>query len=653
MAERLKHITSEKAPVRAVTPRAIIASVGVIAVSVLWNEWMPYYTSGSNISRSHFPMAFFFPFLTACILNLALNHLRPGLGLSRSELMVVLGAGFVGIALAYDGLTGHFFGVLAAPYYFSSVENGWELLHDSIPLWLAPSNATGEMTRFFEGGGGTPPWRVWAVPVFWWMCFFSAMGFAVFCLVVILRKQWVDHERLAYPLVEVAQSLAETEPGGRLEKTFRSPLFWIAFSLVMLLKLWNIGSYFTPAFPHIDIEEALWQPIKDFPWMVNRVSFYAIGFGYFARLEVLFSVWFFILLTAFQVYAFNIFGYQIGAATRHWTSDALGWQSIGALIFLAAWGLWMARAHLKAVVRKALYPNCEVDDRGELLSYRVAVFGLLGSFAFVAAWLHAAGMPLWVVFAFLILATLLFLGLARAIAELGLVYVYYRIQPHDAVVQAFGSGMIGFSGVVVLGFMHVFNQWPDIGKGFLMPPFTQAVKAVDKVVSPRRITAVLWLALVLGFTISVVNTLYLSYEYGAYNLGNMGMMKTGPVAFDFVNAEIRNPMRPGGNGRVMWALIGMGLMAVLTTIRYWVPWWPLHPIGLAMQGNYGVSKTVFSVFVAWAIKAVVMKMGGVQLYEKGKPFFIGLLTAQAVSTGLVFVVDWFWFPMQGHNVHNF
>ena len=158
----------------------------------------------------------------------------------------------------------------------------------------------------------------------------------------------------------------------------------------------------------------------------------------------------------------------------------------------------------------------------------------------------------------------------------------------------------------------------------------------------------LWLALALGFTISVANTLYLSYEYGVYNLGNMGMVKTGPVAFDFVNAEIRNPMRPGGNGRVMWALIGMGMMAVLTTIRYWVPWWPLHPIGLAMQGNYGVSKTVFSVFVAWAIKAVVMKMGGVQLYEKGKPFFIGLLAAQ-----LVFIIDWFYFPMQGHNVHNF
>lgn len=472
-------------------------------------------------------------------------------------------------------------------------------------------------------------------------------------MVVILRKQWVDYERLSYPLVEVAQTLTETEVDGKLEQIYKSPLFWIAFGIVMALKLCNIGSYFTPAFPYIDMEEIRWVPFSDFPQMVNRLSFYAIGFGYFARLDVLFSIWFFIILTAFQVYAFNIFGYPTGSAGAHWTSDALGWQSIGALMFLSGWGLWMARVHLKAVVRKAIYPNSEVDDSTELLSYRMAVFGFVGSLAIMAGWLHSAGMPLLVTIVFLIVTILLFLGLARAIAELGLVYVYYRVQPHHAVTEAFGVEIIGVPGMVVLTFMQVFNQWPDIGKGFLMPPFTQAVKAVNRVVSPRRISAVLWLALALGFLVSVFDTLYLCYEYGAYNMGNFGMKNTGPVAFNYGLSEIRNPKGFGGEGRVMWGLIGMGLMAVLTLIRYWVPWWPLHPIGLAMQGNFGVSKTVFSIFIAWGLKASIMQFGGVQLYEKGKPFFIGLLAAQGVSTALMFVIDCIWFPFQGHNVHNF
>jgi len=62
---------------------------------------------------------------------------------------------------------------------------------------------------------------------------------------------------------------------------------------------------------------------------------------------------------------------------------------------------------------------------------------------------------------------------------------------------------------------------------------------------------------------------------------------------------------------------------------------------------------VFSTFIVWGIKSVLMAFGGIRLYEKGKPFFIGLLAAQAVSTALGFVVDCIWFPQQGHNVHNF
>ncbi|MCY3683455.1 MAG: hypothetical protein OXH16_18815, partial [Gemmatimonadetes bacterium] len=75
------------------TYRTAIASVAMILVSVLWNEWMPYYTSGSNISRSHFPVALYYPFLILCICNLLANHRRSTWALTRSELLVVLASG--------------------------------------------------------------------------------------------------------------------------------------------------------------------------------------------------------------------------------------------------------------------------------------------------------------------------------------------------------------------------------------------------------------------------------------------------------------------------------------------------------------------------------------------------------------------------------
>ncbi len=71
----------------------------------------------------------------------------------------------------------------------------------------------------------------------------------------------------------------------------------------------------------------------------------------------------------------------------------------------------MARAHLREVWRKAMRPSVGLDDSGELLSSRMAVFGLVGALVFVSGWLHAAGMAFWVVLVFLPVALHLVGGL--------------------------------------------------------------------------------------------------------------------------------------------------------------------------------------------------------------------------------------------------
>jgi hypothetical protein len=260
-------------------------------------------------------------------------------------------------------------------------------------------------------------------------------------------------------------------------------------------------------------------------------------------------------------------------------------------------------------------------------------------------------MELFIIVTFLPIALMTFLGLSRVIAELGLVYVYSQVHPFDAVLQIWGTPVIGGQSVTALAFMRVFNS---AAKGYVMPAMTQSVKAVDRVVKPKQIVLMIGLAMVVGYVVSIVNTLYLGYAYGAYNLGNMGMKNAAPQAFNKVVNAIRNPIPLGGKGGLAkWALIGAAAMAVMTLVRYWVPWWPLHPIGFAVQGSYGVTKVVFSIVIVWAAKSLLMRMGGVALYERAKPFFIGLIIAQAFSTALVFAVDWVWFPARGHNVHNY
>ena len=186
-----------------------------------------------------------------------------------------------------------------------------------------------------------------------------------------------------------------------------------------------------------------------------------------------------------------------------------------------------------------------------------------------------------------------------------------------------------------------------------MPAFSQAVKSVDRVASPRQIEIVIWLAFGVGYVTSIADTIYLGHDKGAYNLGNVGLRKAGPNAYNQAVAAFLNPTPFGGKGRANWVGIGAVAMAVLTVIRYRLPGWPLHPIGLALQGSYGLTKTWMSIFFAWAIKGALMRIGGQAPYERGKPFFVGLIAAQAVSTFIVFVVDWLWFPGQGHNVQNY
>ena len=640
---------------RGVTPRSIAAAIGIVIATVLWDEWMAFYMRGSNISRSHFPVALLFPFLALAVFSMIARLAIPSLALNRLEMRVVLGMGLAAAIIPYDGITGHLIGVLAGVYYFATPENAWDFyLHHNIPTWLAPQNDHGAMIWFYEGtpAGKIPAIGAWFTPLFWWTCFLGAVAFAIFCLVVMLRKQWIDNERLTYPIVEVGNLLSETEEGGRLSKIFRSPLFWIGFGLVMFAKVWNIGSYFSPAFPPIPFEGGQFRFYPDFPFLIRRVSFYALGFGYFARLDVLFSVWVWVFLSGFEVFLFNRFGYTAGAADRQWQSAALGWQSGGALVCLAIWSLWMGRHHLIDVWHKAIAPkSSEVDDSQELLSYRMAVFGLIASLVFVGAWLYAAGMELFVIVTFIPISLLTFLGLSRVVAELGLVYVYYQVQPFDAVLQIWGTPVISGQSVTTLSFMRVFNS---ANKGYVMPAMTQSVKAVDRVVKPRQIAMMIGLAMLVGYVVSVANTLYLGYAYGAYNLGNMGLKNAAPGAFNKAVNSIRNPIPLGGkDGLAKWALIGAVVMIALTLVRYWVPWWPLHPIGFAVQGNYGVTKVVFSILIAWAAKSLLMAIGGVSLYERAKPFFVGLIIAQAFSTALVFGVDWIWFPARGHNVHNY
>ena len=117
-------------------------------------------------------------------------------------------------------------------------------------------------------------------------------------------------------------------------------------------------------------------------------------------------------------------------------------------------------------------------------------------------------------------------------------------------------------------------------------------------------------------------------------------------AIDSANRTVPDPQKIG-----VW-LFGAAQVLLLSSLKTWIPKWPIHPVGLAFQRTMGSMAFGFSAFLAWIIKLTVLHFGGIGLFNKTRPFFLGLLIGYTTFIGVSAFVDAIWFPGQGHWVHG-
>ena len=92
-------------------------------------------------------------------------------------------------------------------------------------------------------------------------------------------------------------------------------------------------------------------------------------------------------------------------------------------------------------------------------------------------------------------------------------------------------------------------------------------------------------------------------------------------------------------------------MFVLMLMRYRLPWWPIHPVGLVVTIT-SLLHEITALFIVWLFKAIVMRIGGVQFYRRFRPLFFGIIVGRATGVLVSFIVDLIWFPGTGHWVHG-
>jgi hypothetical protein len=95
---------------------------------------------------------------------------------------------------------------------------------------------------------------------------------------------------------------------------------------------------------------------------------------------------------------------------------------------------------------------------------------------------------------------------------------------------------------------------------------------------------------------------------------------------------------------------GAAFTALMMFARFRLPGFPLSPVGFAVGPVGPVRLVVLPLFIAWFLKTVILKFGGVGAFRSGRPFFIGLILGHFMGAGLSFVIDMIWFPGQGHGI---
>lgn len=600
------------------------------------------------MAQDHLPWGAVVPFILICVVgNKLLQRFAPDRRLTRPELLTIFGMSLIASALP-SYFMGHMMANIAAPYYFANVENRWaDFIHPFLPAWSVVTEPTAARW-FFEGkpADAPIPWGDWVVPLFWRLTLVGVVGLFGFCLVAILRKQWVDHERLTFPLMTLPESLTEEQPRGWFPVgTMNTPLFWLGFGIVSFQIYWNMIAYFVPLFPTIPDEFPLLEFGPNFPPIHTRLYPLIIGTGYFMELDMTLSILVFHLLLTFEMGVFNRLGVEIGP-THVWPSSEFeNWQGFGALCVIVPVSLWMARAHLGDVFRKAWSGAHDVDDSGEFLSYRTAVFGLLGSALFICAWCVASGIPVDVTLVFFALLIVVWLGITRFSIEGGLIssrtmqaqFATYRILGVEKIPP---RGMVGFA---------LTETWHHDIKTILLTDLANASYLFRNFRSERRrlVTAV-GLSLAIVICGSAYYQITSSYDTGAYNYGGI----YGPYVqstYDTITKLIRDPYSLKRE-RALIALIGVATTAIIMALRYVYPAFPLHPIGFAASTAYPVNRIVFSFFWAWLAKSIILRVGGIAAYRRGANFFLGMMMGYFVGVGVSFLVDVIWFPERGHSL---
>jgi hypothetical protein len=577
----------------------------------------PYVTSISLFANVVFILLLF------VAANVPLQRWRPGWAFRRGELLLLyvmlsISSGICGMDLIQVLMQ-----IIAFPFYFATPGNRWaQHLFPILPTWLTVRDPA-MITPFFRGQSTLytrEHLAAWLVPTLCWVAFGTAMIVVMMCLNVLFRKQWVDRERLTFPVIHLPLEMIDN-PGP----LFRNRLMWGGFAIAASISLLNGLSFLFPAVPSIQVTEYDLAPfITTKPWSAvgwTPVAFYpfAIGLGFLLPVDLLFSCWFFYLYWKMQRVVANATGWDVTPQFPY-----IPEQVFGAIVAIGASLLWSSRSYLREVWRAASAgsPAARRDGPTEALSYRGALLGAAGGTAFLLAFSVLAGMSLGWAMLFFAIYFLVVLVITRIRAELGPpVHDFHLIGPDHVMIEAFGSRAFAGGDLGMIGMYWWFNR---AYRGHPMPHGLEGLKMADRTRTRHR---EVFVGSILAGSLGMLSSMW-AFTHLGYQLGTAAKFWSGHGygwdIYNRLNQWVTAPT-PGQPGMVMAMGVGLAATLVLIALRASFFGWPFHPIGYAISGSWSMNLVWLPLLIAWMAKLTVLRYGGLRLYRAALPFFLGLI----------------------------
>ena len=569
------------------------------------------------------PAAFFLLFIILIGPQFLLKCLQPKWALGRGELLIIFGMMMVATVIPTRGFGGPFFSMITGATYYASVENEWAKFiqpHLSETVVIKDSHAVRKM---YEGLEGAPiPWDAWIQPLGWWFFFMLCLAAMVISAMFILRRTWIERERLVFPIAQVAMAMVEDSPqGSRLNPLFRSSLFWVGFLIPMTLESLNALNRYFPVVPPFRIQWILRHDIPYVSQVPIRVNFLMFGFAFFIESQLSFSLWFFFLLSLFMQWIYGRFipGHQ--EVLGPWTAGGPGGtimahQQMGAMLVLVGMMIWMSRQYF-------------VKERFHIGLFLLSIFLMC-----LMVWF--TGVPFWITPLVVGSALVIWLSLTRLMAQAGIATMVPAIIPLGFIVSTVGVSNLGTVGLIAMGLTLV---WAGDLLTYLMAPAANSIYLGHRAaMKPSSGSLSLLAAVMLSLVGCVFMTLYLTGTYGGLNLHPQYFQTFPQTPWRFVETKLEHPTEVSVTGYI-WTGVGVGVMLLLTYAQRMFFWWPLHPLGFLAQGGWIMRQLWFSFFLAWAVKTTVLRYGGGRVYKKARIFFIGIIVGLLVVGGLWLIID--------------